>query len=139
MKIGSPETQSWSEAEEHSGKKRKQQCEKKCVGIDTDFGEARNTLRAENANPLNCPGGKKDSERASAERQRNTFGKKLADDAGASGAERGANGDFFLSSNSARKLKIGDVGAGDEQNKSDRGEKNNERTPHVTNDLLEKR
>ena len=50
--------------------------------------------------------------------QQHAFGQKLAEQAPASGAEGGANGDFFLASGGAGQQQIGDVGAGDQQHET---------------------
>ena len=51
------------------------------------------------------------------------FGQQLTDDACAARAHGGANGEFTLAAGGADKQKIGDIGAGDEQNEADGAQK----------------
>ena len=58
-----------------------------------------------------------DSEGSAGKSQDQAFGKKLGEDGGAARAESAANRQFLLSRHAARQQQIGDVDAGNEQNK----------------------
>jgi len=61
------------------------------------------------------------------------------DDAGARGAESGADGHFLLASDGAREEETGDVGAGNEKNKGNGPIEDEQWAASVANNLFEER
>ena len=66
--------------------------------------------------------------------EQDAFGEELADDAGASCAHGGADGELALAAGGADEEQVGDVGAGDEEDKADGSEKDEERGARAGND-----
>ena len=77
-----------------------------------------------------------DTQRAAAQREQNAFGQKLTDDAPRTGAQRGADRNFFLAGHGARQQQIGHVGAGDQQDAGDRAEQDQQGAARVADHLL---
>ena len=65
-----------------------------------------------------------------AKREEQVFCEELANDARAGGAESGTDGEFAEASGAAHERKVGDIGAGDEEKKTDGGEQHPKRTPN---------
>src|SRR6266699_435756 len=61
--------------------------------------------------------GKEKPERTAGDREQNAFGEELAGDSAATRSEGGADRDFFFASCRSREREIGNVGAGDEDDK----------------------
>ncbi len=69
-------------------------------------------------------------------RQDETFGKDLTHESESRGAGCAANGKFTLSSPSACEQEIRDIDAGDQQDESDRAERELQRHPKSTGNLV---
>ena len=62
-----------------------------------------------------APGGQRDAEGSAGDYQQDALGEGLADESGAGGAERKAQGDFLLACRATRQQQVGDVGACNQQ------------------------
>lgn len=80
--------------------------------------------------------GKEKSGDGAREGKEDAFREELAKDTSTAGTDGHADGNFAAASGSAREKKIGDVGAGDEENESDSAEKDVESRPNILNDLV---
>ena len=69
---------------------------------------------------MGSPVGEENSQDAAKQREQHAFRQKLADNAHASGAESEAHRHFLATRGGAGEHQAGDVGAGDEQDDSDR-------------------
>ena len=76
---------------------------------------------------VRSPEGHKQSDSAAHERQQNAFRQQLLHDSSAPCAHRHSHGDFSLSRCGARKLQIGNVRTGDQQDESHKGHQNKQR------------
>src|SRR5581483_5591985 len=107
----------WDDAEGDSCREGEQECKaeddgrRRCVDWHLrGFGEG------EIDNHARADKGDADSENASGNGEEHAFGESLLDERRAFGAERGADGRFAPTRGATGKKKIGNVGAGDEQN-----------------------
>ena len=80
-----------------------------------------------------------ESERAPERRKDEGFAEQDLEQAQPSGAERRANADVALPRQRAAQDQVRDVRAGDEQHECDRTEQKEERTPHLSRQLLPER
>ncbi len=69
-------------------------------------------------------------------RQHHALDNQLADEAPASGSDRGADGHLLLAAYSPRQQQVGHVGAGDEQHQRDRAQQEEQRRSHVLHHLI---
>ena len=76
------------------------------------------------------------AQHAADHRQQHAFGQQLPDDAAASRADGGADGDFARPAGGARQQQAGHVGAGDQQHAAYRAQQNEERGAHVAHQKL---
>jgi hypothetical protein len=116
------------QSEENAGGKAEKKGKEENVGVDTDVQIDRDGYgKAERGETVGGPRGDENTEEAAAKRKKHALGKDLAKKLRAVGAQGYAHGHFMLASGGLRQEKIGDVGAGDEQNEKDddheRGEK----------------
>ena len=88
-----------------------------------DTGKARG---ADSEQGANAGVAEDEAEDAAGQREDDAFGQQLTDDARAARAHGGANGEFTLAAGCAHEQKVGDVGAGDEENEADRAEQDEE-------------
>ena len=82
--------------------------------------------RTENADK---PGGEKQPTEAASQCQEDVFRQELPKDSPLSCSKRTANCDFFFAGDCASELQAGDIGAGDEKNKSHGAEQNQQSRP----------
>ena len=75
-------------------------------------------------------------ERAAEAREQHAFGEKLANDAQVAGAQSRANGKFARAAHGARQKKIGDIGAGNQQQETDGGEQQEEEWLDIADDVF---
>jgi len=84
----------------------------------------------------NAKAREKETKRAARYREEHSFGQDLAQNGEARGPERGADGDFLAAGESLGEDKIGDIGAGNEENESDGTEKDEQGGTNVTDELF---
>ena len=73
---------------------------------------------------MESPEGQQHAQHTASRRQQQAFTEELPDQAQAAGAQGGAQGDLFLPSGGPGQEEIGDIGAGDQQDKGDRSHQN---------------
>ena len=95
--------------------------------------------RGRSAGGLRSPLGQRQAERASRKREQDAFGEKLAENSPLACAERGANGEFASAAGGARKQKIGDICASDQEHKRNRREKHQQDWLNVAEHVLPER
>ncbi len=123
-----------SQAEKYCGENCGDEGESENGAAYVYFIEARKALWAELLQEFHAGIGEKNSSDAAGEREDQAFGEELAEQAGASGAERGANGDLALASGIAREKKAGDIGASNQENQGDRADEDHECRAHVADE-----
>jgi len=87
----------------------------------------------------NAKAREKETKRAARYGEEYRFGQDLPHNGEAGGTESGADGDFLAAGESLGEDKIGDIGAGDEENESDGTEKDEQGGTNVTDELLAQR
>ena len=124
------------EAKDKARENRDGEREAKHGAVELDFIESREIVRAERTDCVQPPIGKQESERAAHEGQQQVLGDQLADQAHFSGAQGGANSDLPFSHRGAGEKQVGDVGAGNQEDKRDCPQQHEERWTNVPNELL---
>ena len=99
---------------------------RKARSADVHFIEARDIGRREAEDGIFQEENRDQRDYARDQRKERAFGDELACEAGTAGAQREADGDFAAASGSAREQKVGDIYAGDQQDKSYCSEKDEE-------------
>src|SRR5947209_1942524 len=122
--------------EDQASEKRKGDGETEDVEVERNFEHAGEEIIRNLLEQIESPERKEHAEDASDSRSQHAFGEKLEDDASAGGAERGANGNFFSSRGEAGEEKIGDVGTGDEEDATNRGEKREHHRPLLADQIF---
>ena len=102
------------------------------MAIDPDFGGTRQLDRQHLHRAVRCDLSEEQAESAAAQREQQTFSEELANQATPSCAEGNADSEFAGAPGGARKQEIGNVGAGDQQDKSHGTKQNEQHWPHVT-------
>src|SRR5262249_14784699 len=115
IQVGTSGAQGRNQAEEHSDENRNSQREKQDRRAQTDFLGARQSFGQGGKTSTGSPCGKQHAKRATEEREKDTFGEELANDADAASAKRGANAEFPSAAGGTRKKKVRDVGTGDQE------------------------
>ena len=85
---------------------------------------------------LDAPERHQQTQTATGQGKQHAFREQLAGNPPASGSERGADGHLPLPRGRAREQEVGDVRAGDEQDKRDRAQQHEQRSLHIADDLL---
>ena len=80
-----------------------------------------------------------EAEDAAGEGEHEALGEQLANDAGATSAHGGADGELALAAGGTDQEQVGDIGAGDEQNEADGSEQNQQRGASAGNDGVAQR
>ena len=106
--------------------------------VEPDLGGSRQHVGDE-ATGRRRPGGEDKAERPLATGQHQALGEELPEQPPAAGAERGADGHLPVARRRAREEQVGHIGAGDEEHEGDGAEQDEQRQPHVTDDLLDER
>ena len=120
-------------ADERGGEREEQH-----VRIDADHLESLNwqPLGDDGAEEPKCPPCQEESTEAADARENEALGQQLSDESRPPGAERSAHGELSLTGGRARQQEVGDVGAGYQQNKGDRGGEHDQGGSDVTGQLL---
>src|SRR5262249_17768637 len=95
--------------------------------IEADAGEERKIEGVEARKRTRACIREDETESGAARRERDAFGKELAHEAQAIGAEGSADGDFALAGAHTSELQIGQIGANDEHDDADGAGEDNER------------
>ena len=123
LEIGAGELQGGGESEEDAGEGGDGQGEEQHGQAERDLLIARQGEAAGfgdgGGEQVGGPPGEQESERAAGRGEQYGFDEKLAHQAAASGAQCQAEGDLLLTAAGAAEEQVGDVGAGDEQQKGD--------------------
>lgn len=82
-------------------------------------------------NQLDDPSREQQTGHAASQCDRRTLREQQARQTPASRAQRPANRDFLFAARGARQLEVGDVGAGNDQHKTDRAQENQQSGPDV--------
>src|SRR5215475_4234210 len=108
----------WDAAEEDSGDHGRGDSEQENgnVHANVGLGEQR-TLRQKHQDALEKSPGESHAESSTNGRERKAFDQELTKEARDGGPNGGANSDFFLPAGTAGEQQIGDVGAGDQEDK----------------------
>ena len=101
--------------------------------------ETCHALRSQRGESIANPNGDEKSEHAAEKRDNKTFCEKLTNNLAAARADGGANGELSRAGGAARSKKIGQVGAGNEQDQSDGAEEQGEIGAIFPNQTFEKR
>src|SRR6266516_5710715 len=136
VEIGARRLQRRRQAEDQTGRERDDHRERKHGAVDADLLNVRQVEPAQRAKDAGAPEREQQPQRAAEQREQRAFGQQLADQAKPSGAESGADGDLTLARRRARQQQVRGVGAGDEQNESDRAEENQKGKLHVRDHML---
>src|SRR5436309_4189250 len=136
VEIGARRLQRRRQAEDQTGRERDDHRERKHGAVDADLLNVRQVEPAQRAKDAGAPEREQQPQRAAEQREQRAFGQQLADQAKPSGAESGADGDLALARRRARQQQVRGVGAGDEQNESDRTEENQKGKLHVRDHML---
>jgi len=127
--------QGGQQAEEERGEDRESGGGEEDGPTDVDAAEARQILRCGCDKEADAGEGEQDAECASDEGEDEGVSESGPDEAVASRAESGADGEFALAGNGAGELQVGEVDAADEQDGSDGGEEQPERSADVSGDV----
>jgi hypothetical protein len=130
------DTQSGNETEKQASDDGDGSGEEKNSAIHADAFHAWKNVWSEYEDGTDAVVGDSETQAASEYRESQTFRKKLSDQAGATGAERRANGHFTSPHASTRELQVGYVYDSDEQDESDGTEKNQQPAAHVPDEQL---
>src|ERR1700677_3165281 len=128
-----------TEAEQYSGENCGDEGESQHSAADICFIETWKALRAELLQELDTGIGEKNSGDAAREREDETFRQELAEQTGASCAQRDADGNFALASGVAREEQAGNICAGNQENQSDRSDQHYECGAHIADKHVLKR
>ena len=85
-----------------------------------DIGRPRKGGRGKGEEKVESPASENDPGRPTGQSEQNTFREQLPNESKSARAESGANGNFAVTRGRAREKKIRDIGAGDEEDASDR-------------------
>ena len=107
--------------------------------VQAHLGQARDAFRGERHEDLQRPRPERRAGHAAGHREDERLREELADRAPAAGAEGRAQRDLPLPRRGPGEEHVGDVRAGDREDEADGGEQDEQRRPHVADDLLEKR
>jgi len=106
--------------EQNAGGQAEKKGEEENFVVDTDVEiEGDRYGKTEDGESAGGPGGDEDAKEAAKKGEKNAFGEDVAKELCTRGAESDANGHFALASGSLREEKIGDIGAGNEENEED--------------------
>jgi hypothetical protein len=83
------------------------------------FSDARNVAGVHGQQRAHAGEAERESQRAAQHGEHGALGEQLANDASASGADGGADGDLALAARRAHQQETGDVGAGYQQHETD--------------------
>ena len=107
--------------------------------IQVHFVQSRNRFRSKRDQRVEAPRRKQHAENAAGEREQQSLGEQLPQDAPAPAAERSADGELALACRAACEQHAGDVRASDEEHQYDRAEQRLQRRPHRTDQIVEQR
>ncbi len=94
--------------------------------IDVHLGRASGETSGEFHQYGKCGRRQQQPERTAGQRKHHAFGEQLADQAAATGAQRGAHGEFAFEFQHARQQQVGHIRAGDQQHETGAGQKHEE-------------
>ena len=104
--------------------------------VEMDFLGSGQCLGQHLERPLQPPRGKEQTQAPAGQSEQDAFGQKLPNDAAAGRAQRGADGEFTGASRRARQQEIRHVHAGDEKNKTHRGQQHQQNRLDVAHHVL---
>ena len=143
VEVGARGADGGEESEENAGEEGDAEGESEDAPVDTDggsmFADAGKAGGADGEQGANAGVAEDEAEDAAGEGEDDAFGQQLTDDARAARAHGGANGEFTLAAGGADKQKVGDVGAGDEENEADGAEKDEEGFARAGDDRVAQR
>src|SRR5512146_1217501 len=123
VQLGAQGEEGGGEAEDDAGGEGDAEGKQQHAGVEVHFVEAGNVAGNEEGDGARGEGGKERPQRAADQRQGKALGEQLGEEAGGSGTERDADGDFLLPSSGAGQQEVGDVGGGNQEDEEDGGEK----------------
>ena len=136
VEVGAGAFECGDEAKEDSSEEGDGKREKQDARIEGDFAGARKSFGQSGDDGFGAVNSEQQTERAADASEKQAFGEELAKHAKATGTEGDADGEFAGSAHGAGEKKIRDVGAGNEEQEADRGEKNDEQGLDVADDVV---
>ncbi len=133
--IGTQHFQGGNQAKDESSQNGDAESVKEHVTIEGDLLGAGQAIRQgghKNAQPPFC---KEETDATAGDAEENALREQLADYPGGTGSECGANGKFACAAGRARKKQIGDVGASDQEHKTDGTEEHQQNSLHIADDV----
>ncbi len=134
--MGAGHAEAGREAEEHGSADGDDEGPEKRGGVDVDVVEQRQRERGLMLQPRRDGEGQRKAEERTDSGEQEAFGKQLANDAAAAGAERAAECELLAARGGTCEQQVGEIDADDEQDESDGGPEDDKRTMELAADVL---
>ena len=120
---------------QHAGKEGNHEREEQNRSINADFTDARKPRWSDSGKNAQSGVGETQTDGAAQQSENDTFEQKIGSDASAAGTQGGAHGQFLTAALDADEQQIGDIGAGDQKDHTNRAHENPEHAAHVADDV----
>ncbi len=103
--------------------------------VEANFVCARQPIGQSREDGARTQFGEDEADGAASDAEHDAFGKQLADHPGGAGPQRAPDGEFTSAARRTGKKQIGDIGAGDEEHKTDCAKEHEQNSAHVADNV----
>ena len=123
-------------SEEDAGENGDGESKEEGKAVDADFVDARDAGRGDGYEDAQSGKGKAQADEAAEQTENEAFEEEFAGDAVGTGAKCRADGEFLTAAFDADEEQVGDVGAGDKQDESDRAHEDPEHAADIADNVV---